>query len=391
MVNTKPIRVAQIIGMAIDGGVEAFAMNYYKNIDRNRVQFDFFVESTSRIIDKDKIESLGGKVVIVPHYTNVFRYIRKLIRLIKDGNYDIVHSNMNTLSVFSLYAAKKAGVKVRIAHSHSTSNKKEWKKNIIKKLLRPFSKTYATHYFACSELAGKWLFGNKSFESGKVTIIRNAIDPDRFQFNEETRRDMRKQLEIGNRICFGHVGRFMPQKNQIFLLKIFNALQKIHPNSILLMVGDGPLHQILIDKAKALGIYEKVVFTGVHKHPERYYQAMDIFLLPSLYEGLGMVLIEAQLSGLPCFTSSEVPKEARILDSTYYLDLELGAEAWAQEIAKKEESIFENREGDQTEKIGKDRANAYGRFKGSSYDIQSEAKKLVELYEKIAEREESIS
>ena len=172
----RVIRVAQIIGKAINGGTEAFAMNYYTHIDRSKVQFDFFVESTSKIIDRELIESLGGRVVIIPSYKNPFNYIKILTKLFKDGNYDIVHSNMNALSVFTLRAAKKAGVPIRIAHSHSTSNKKEWKKTIIKNLLKPLSKIYATHYFACSELAGRWLFGNKTFDKGQVKVINNAIE-----------------------------------------------------------------------------------------------------------------------------------------------------------------------------------------------------------------------
>ena len=158
----KVIKVAQVIGMAVDGGTESVWMNYYRNIDKKKIQFDFLVENESKIINKKEIESMGGKIVIIPPYNNPIKYMRVLKKIFKENPYDIVHSNMNALSVFTLRAAKKAGIKVRIAHSHSTSNKKEWKKNILKNILRPFSKVYATHYLACSELAGRWLFGNKT-------------------------------------------------------------------------------------------------------------------------------------------------------------------------------------------------------------------------------------
>ena len=216
-------------------------MNYYRNIDKSKVQFDFIVDEDSSYIPREEIERLGGKVIIVPPYQKIFKYIRTLKKVFKENNYKIVHSNLNTLSVFPLFAAKLAGVPVRIAHSHSTSNKKEWKKNILKNILRPFSKVFATDYFACSEYAGRWLFGNKTFEEGKVTIIKNAIDVDKFKYNEEIRNKIRKQLNVEEKFVIGHVGRFMEQKNHEFLIDIFNKIHMKRKESILLLIGDGPL------------------------------------------------------------------------------------------------------------------------------------------------------
>ena len=383
----KTIRVAQIMGMAMNGGVEACIMNYYRHIDRSKVQFDFFVEDTSKIIRQDKIEEMGGKIIIIPSYKNLFQYIKTLKNLFKEGNYDIVHSNMNTLSVFSLYAAKKAGIKVRIAHSHSASNKKEWKKNIIKNILRPFSKIYATHYFACSELAGRWLFGNKTFDQGKVTIINNAIELERFKFNPEMRKKLRRELGLENNLVVGHIGRFMPQKNHTFLVDIFNEVQKHRPESRLLLLGDGPLYDEIVKKVDDLGLKEKVIFEGSHKHPERYYQAMDCFVLPSLYEGLPVVGIEAQVNGLNCYFSNGITKEAKILQSTCYLDLDIGAEAWAQEIEKSCTNQLECSETAATGEENGCRPSAYKHFLGSIYDIQSEAAKLLGYYEEMLSKE----
>lgn len=366
MENGK-IKVAQIIGAAFDGGVESCIMNYYTHIDRDKVQFDFFVENTSKLIDKEKIEELGGNVVLIPSYKSIFKYIKTLKKLFKEGNYDIVHSNMNALSVFTLYAAKKAGVKVRIAHSHSTSNKKEWKRNIIKNLLRPFSKKYATHYFACSELAGRWLFGDKTYDAGKVTLINNAIDLDKFAFDEKARTEKRAELGLEDKFVVGNIGRLVTQKNQTFLLDIFYEYQKKNPNSALLILGTGPLLNELTEKTHKLNLQDKVIFAGVHKDPEKYYSAMDVFLLPSLYEGLPVVGVEAQINGLPCFFSTEMTKEAKILDSTCYLGLNIGAESWGQEVEK----IFVP---------NTERKNAYKQFEGSIYDIRSETKKLTNKY-----------
>lgn len=362
MENGK-IKVAQIIGAAFDGGVESCIMNYYTHIDRDKVQFDFFVENTSKLIDKEKIEELGGNVVLIPSYKSLFKYIKTLKKLFKEGNYDIVHSNMNALSVFTLYAAKKAGVKVRIAHSHSTSNKKEWKRNIIKNLLRPFSKKYATHYFACSELAGRWLFGDKTYDAGKVTLINNAIDLDKFAFDEKARTEKRAELGLEDKFVVGNIGRLVTQKNQTFLLDIFYEYQKKNPNSALLILGTGPLLNELTEKTHKLNLQDKVIFAGVHKDPEKYYSAMDCFVFPSLYEGLGMTLVEAQVSGLPCIASEEVPLAAKVTKNVEFLSLKTSAEDWADKIG----SVTVREEKKET-------------FIARNYDLSTEAEKLTNKY-----------
>lgn len=325
--NNKPIKVAHVIGMAINGGTEALWMNYYRNIDRTKIQFDFLVESESKIIDKEEIEKLGGHVIIIPSYKNPFKYIKTLTKIFKDNKYDIVHSNMNALSVFTLKAAKKAGIKVRIAHSHSSSNKKEWKKNIIKNLLRPFSKKYATDYFACSEHAGRWLFGDKTYDQGKVKIIKNAIDIEKFKFNEENRKSIRNEFDIlEDEILIGNVGRMMPQKNQSFLLKVFAKYHQKNPKSKLMIINDGPLFEELQARVTDLKITDSVIFVGPKADLYRYYSAFDIFTLPSLYEGLGIVLVEAQANGLNCIASTNVPREA---DGTGYVNfVELQEQKW---------------------------------------------------------------
>ena len=185
MKKEGPIRVAHIIGKWLGGGVEAVVMNYYRHIDRSKIQFDFLCDEDSTNIPYEEIEQLGGRVILIPPYQKVFKYQKELIRIFKENNYKIVHSHINTLSIFPLRAAKKAGVKVRIAHSHSTTNKKEWKKNLLKQVLRPFSKVYATNYMCCSELAGRWLFGDKTYDSGQVYLLNNAINLDKFKYNEK--------------------------------------------------------------------------------------------------------------------------------------------------------------------------------------------------------------
>lgn len=366
--NSKSIiRVAQVIGITGCGGVESVIMNYYKNIDRSKVQFDFLVESTSKIIDKEIIEAMGGRIIIIPPYSNPFHYMKTLEVIFKQGKYDIVHSNMNALSVFTLRAAKKAGINIRIAHSHSTSNKKEWKKTIIKNILRPFSKKYATHFFGCSEYAAKWLFGNKLVEKGKVEIINNAIDIKRFQFNQEVRNKIRLENGLNDKFVVGHIGRFMRQKNHDFLIDIFYEFQKIKENSILLLIGDGPLRNEIKEKVKHLNIENKVIFINMTDRPEDYYQAMDCFLLPSLYEGLPVVGVEAQINGLRCYFANTITNEVKISDNVIFLSLKQNPSIWAKQIASDLES----------QNISRIEFNDDNRF-----NIMYQSQNLVELYQK---------
>lgn len=333
MKKEKPMIIAQIMGKWIGGGVEAVVMNYYRHIDRNKIQFDFICDEDSTNIPYDEIEKLGGRVIIVPPYQHIFAYLKKLKQIFKENKYKIVHSHINALSVFPLYAAKCAGVPVRIAHSHSTSNKKEWKKTLMKNMLRPFSKVFATDYMCCSELAGRWLFGNKTYDEGKVYLLNNAIDVEKFAYNEDVRKAKRKELEIADdTFVIGHIGRFVAQKNHTFLIDIFNEVHKEKENSILLLVGQGPLENEIKEKVNRLGLSDSVKFLGQRDDVSELYQVMDLLLFPSLYEGLGMVVVEAQVSGLSCIVSTAIPKNANINDRITFMDLENKLRKWTEKV-----------------------------------------------------------
>ena len=281
------IIIAHIMGKWNGGGVESVVMNYYRNIDRNKIQFHFLCDEDSTDIPYEEIEKLGGKVIIVPPYQKLFKYQKELYKIFKENNYKIVHSHINALSVFPLRIAKKAKIPVRIAHSHSTSNKKEWKKNILKIILRPLSKLYANNYFACTEYAGKWLFGKKVVERKELNVINNAIDLKKFEFNENTRKALREELGIKeDTLIIGHVGRFMKQKNHEFLIEVFNEVYKKNQNTLLILIGQGPLLSEIKQKAINLNIEDKIKFIGQVTDVEKYYNIMDIFLFPSIYEGL---------------------------------------------------------------------------------------------------------
>ena len=363
----EPIRVASVIGRYIGGGVEAVTINYYRNIDKNKVQLDFICDEDSTNIPYEEIEEMGGKIIIIPSYSKPFKYHKELKRVLKEGNYKIVHSNINTLSVFSLFAAKCAGVPVRIAHSHSTTNKKEKKKNLMKQVLRPFSKVFATNYMCCSELAGRWLFGNKEYDKGNVYLLNNAIDLDKFKYDEKLRKKKRKELGIkDDTLVIGHLGRFVAQKNHTFLIDIFNEIHKKNNNSILLLAGQGPLEKEIRNKVKELNLEDSVKFLGQRNDANELYQAFDVFLLPSLYEGLPVVGVEAQASGLLCYLSDDMTKETKVLDITKFMSLNNTPEEWANNIlddVKKYKRIDTSKE-----------------MTAKNFNIKEEAKKLEEYY-----------
>ena len=321
----------------MDGGVEAVILNYFKNMNKSKFVFDFVIDSDSTDNNFiNEIQELGGTVIKCPPYQQLHKYNKFLYKLFKEKNYDIVHSNINTLSVFPLRMAEKAGIKIRIAHSHSTSNPKEWKKNLLKNILRPFSKKYANVYFACSELAGRYLFGDKAFDEGKVVIFNNAINLDKFKYNEEKRKEIREKLNIkDDTFVVGHIGRFVAQKNHTFLIDIFNEIHKKNENTVLLLIGQGPLKNEIKDKVDKLGLTNSVKFIGQVTNANDYYNAMDVFVLPSLYEGLGMVLIEAQANELPCIASTEVPKEASVSNQVEFISLKEENKKWADNILRK--------------------------------------------------------
>lgn len=366
----EPIRIAQIVGKWLGGGVEAVVMNYYRHLDHSKIQFDFICDDDSTNIPYDEIEKLGGKVILIPPYQKVFKYQRELRRVLRDGKYKIVHSHINTLSVFPLYAAKKVGVPVRIAHSHSTTNKKEWKKNLLKQVLRPFSRKYATNYMCCSELAGRWLFGDKAYDEGKVYLLNNAIDLDKFKYDKKIRDKKRKELGIKeDTIVIGHIGRFVAQKNHIFLIDIFNQFHKKEKNSILLLAGQGPLQEEIKNKVRELGLNDSVRFLGQRNDANELYQVFDVFLLPSLYEGLPVVGVEAQASGLLCFFSDDMTKETKVLDSTVFMSLSNADDEWATSIL---DNYINFRRKDTTSDITK-----------SNFNIKYETNKLKNKYSEL--------
>lgn len=366
-----PIRIAHIVGKMKSGGVESVVMNYFRNIDRTKVQFDFIIDEDSTIVPYDEIESLGGRVYKIPPYQKPIAYHKKLVRLFSENKYCIVHSHINTLSVFPLFAAKRAGVPVRIAHVHSTAGKGELSRNIVKYALRPFSRLFPTHFLTNSDYAGRWLFGNRLYNSGKVKLVKNAIDLSKFAFDLQVRQSVREAFSVKDKFVLGHVGRFMKQKNHSFLIDIFEQIRLQEPESVLLLVGEGELKTEIQDKVDKLKLSDYVHFLGVRDDVHKFFQAMDAFLFPSLYEGLGIVAIEAQAAGLKVVASDMVPEEAKITDDVIFIPLRQPAEKWAEIIL---------------DSSSRDRAAPTEQLVAAGYDIVATAEKLIEIYFNFLER-----
>lgn len=326
--KAEAIRVAQVMGYMNGGGVEAVVMNYYRHIDRSRVQFDMIVCEGSSMVPLEEIKAMGGRVFIVPPYSHVAEFYKALRDLFAEHKWTIVHSHMNALSVIPLGAAKAAGVPVRIAHSHSTSGKGEWVKNVAKTLLKTQANRYPTLRFACSRFAGEWLFGRKAdFE-----VVYNAIDLKSFSFNEKVRAKARTNLGlVDGQFVVGHVGRFMAQKNHGFIIEAFEQVAKRRDDAILLLVGTGEAESSIERNVAERGLSDRVRFLGQRADMPEIYGAFDAFILPSLYEGLCLVGVEAQKSGLPCIFSNAITREVDVTGESLFLPIEDSA-VWAEAI-----------------------------------------------------------
>ena len=318
MNNKKPIRVLQVVAWMNAGGMENYIMNLYRAIDRSKVQFDFLVHHAVIGLYEQEIEELGGKVY---HFSvlddkNVFKYIVDLRRFFAEHKeYKIVHGHLSSLAVFYLGVAKQYGVPFRIAHSHGAGFL-HTPKGIAKYLLFRTTKWNANIRLACSTEAGKYLYGNSPFE-----FVPNGIDVERFSFDSDVRNRLREELGLENNYVIGHVGRFNLQKNHEYLLRIFKGVLDRHPEARLLLLGDGELFEEIQKMSHELHIEEAIIFAGVHKDVEKYYQAMDVFVLPSVFEGLPVTGIEAQYSGLPCVLSDKITKEVKITDLVHFVGI----------------------------------------------------------------------
>lgn len=369
------IRVAQILGKMNGGGAEQVVMNYYRAIDRERVQFDFYLFKGSKYVPVEEIKAMGGRLFVLPTLKHPMKYLKTLRRLLSENKYQIMHCHLSTLSFLPLLAGKQAGVPVRILHNHSTSGgAREWHRNIAKALFKPLSRKNATDYFACSEHAARWIYGRRptvgleetAIPRGSVVIMRNAIDTRLFRFDEDKRAEIRIEFGIEpETLLFGNVGRFCPQKNQGFLIRVFQEILLQHEDSVLMMAGIGKDMEVIRARVIAAGIADKVIFTGQRMDIDKLYSAFDCFILPSNYEGLGMAGIEAQCAGTQCLFSDRVPPEVKITFGAQFLPLSAPLRDWAFAAVNL---------------AGIKRQDVSGDIAAAGYDINDAAEQLADYY-----------
>lgn len=327
------LRVLHIVGKMDMGGQETFIMNLYRNIDRSRIQFDFIVHTNDKQFYEDEILNLGGKVYHIDRMMkNPIKHTMDIKKIVKEGNYKIVHRHTaNPLVYADLLGAKQGGAVMRIAHSHNTKSEL---RPIIHNILRKQLNRYKTMGLACSQEAGQFLFGNNDF-----TVINNGIDLDKFRYNENIRRKYREELGIENKFVIGHVGRFHEQKNHRFLIEVFAEVLKKEKDAVLLLVGDGELRSNIKEYAEKLNICDNIKFLGVRNDANNIMQAMDVFVFPSLYEGLPVTLIEAQTSGIECIITDNISDETIVSENIHKCSLNDSAIIWANNILKYKDCI----------------------------------------------------
>ena len=368
--NKMPIRVLHVITGMGSGGAESFIMNMYRNIDRSKVQFDFMLRSRENIYEEE-ILALGGKIYYTASFPKhmIKNYMEVHSILKKHTEYEIIHVHGNALIYTNaLLVAKKLGIPCRIMHSHNTkTRRKEYE--LLHRFNKCFIKKLATDYFACSDEAGKWMFNSD------YVIRKNAIDLGKFSDAVEYRDEIRKQLGISDRLVIGNIARFLPAKNHKFLIQLFEMYNDLHPESVLIMVGGGELEKKIKEQVNCSKVSEKIFFLGIRDDIDLIMQAFDVFLLPSLHEGLPVVLVEAQAAGVPCVISDSISKEIKITPLVKMVGLNESPLIWINCI----EDMSKSKRFSKREIIDS--------LKMAGFDSMTEAKKLQDFYmEKVQRR-----
>lgn len=365
--NQSKIKIAMVLNDMNINGISSVVMNYCSNLDKTKFDVTIISGKPINSIYKEESKKNGVSLIELPERRDkVVQFYWHLYRVFITNKYNIVHVHGNSAMITpDLLVAKISGIKKRIAHCHNST----CDHISLHEILLPLFKKLYTHGLACSELAGEWLFGNKKYD-----IIRNGFVVSKFRYNEAIRKQLRQKLDLENRLVIGNVARFNNQKNHPMLLEIFQAINKYTDNARLVLIGDGPDLPNIIEKINQFGLMNKVIYLGESSQVNDLYNLMDIFVLPSKHEGLGIVFIEAQINGLPVITSDEVPREVNINNMTTFIPLSDSPERWAKVILNS--GHF-------------DRNKCYEQNRNyiKEYDIDVNVKLLELYYKKVMEEE----
>lgn len=364
--ESSPKRVLMLVSRMHYGGIEAMLMNLFRNIDQDKVVFDFMVNYEEPGAYDEEIRALGGRIYLMPRLflRNTFKYIRALNEFFDTHKeYDIIHGHLPSVALLYLTIAKRHGVRTKIVHAHNTSIKKRLKW-IVERTLVVLARRSADYYFACSNAAGRYCFGEKRLSAPNYKMIKNGIIVDRFAFDPEVRCRKRAELGLDGRFVLGNVGRFVPQKNHKQLLEIFAQVKQQCAEAVLLLAGDGVLREACEKQAAELGVSDSVCFLGMRDDANELMMAMDVFLLPSFYEGLPVSGIEAQAAGLVSFYSDTITRETDVTGLCRYLPLDTGR--WAAEILQYGRSY--------------ERRSYKAEIVRAGYDVKTQAEWLQKFY-----------
>ncbi|HMR48026.1 MAG TPA: glycosyltransferase family 1 protein [Arachnia sp.] len=364
----RPIRVLQSVAGLGRGGLEQLIMNWYRSIDRSKIQFDFVAEEGVGTRDHEaEIRDLGGRIYYVPRYTSVnpLTYAQRWRQLLSDHpEWQVIHAHHTTPALIYLTVARVMG-RTCIAHSHNTDGQKSWKALTRRLLGRPLN-IIAHRRLACGVDAGRAMFGTSRFE-----VVPNSINIMEFAFDPDSRSAARVELGVEDTLVVGHIGRFTEAKNHAHVVRVFEALASSFPAARLLLIGEGQLRTEIERLVRMSGLEEKVQFLGSRADIGRLMSAMDVFLLPSLYEGLPVTLVEAQANGLPCVISSSITDEVRLTSHVLSVDLDAPVEEWVSAVS--------------SAPIGqRERVPVANELKGGVYDVEYSVHRMSTLYSELA-------
>lgn len=371
------IRVLQVIAGMNAGGMETMIMNYYRNLDRTKIQFDFLISEKEKCFYEDEINSLGGKIYrVTSRRTDIIKNRKELKQFFKKHKYKIAEFHQGITYYYPLKMAKKYGVSKRIIHNHGIDRKFLKKFKIYNEVFakRRIS-NLATNYFSCSEEVNNQLFSNKIIKQNTIEIIPNAIDVEKYEYSIENRKEIRQELKIEENIkIYGHIGTFTYPKNHNFLIEIYEKIQKAETDSKLILIGEGPLKSEIENKVKEKKLQENVLFLGIRQDIYKILSAMDYFIFPSVFEGVPLTLIEAQSNGIPIAMSDSISQEATINSNCFRLPLS-DEEKWINKIENNTEETTERRIRRNEE------------MRKTKFDIKLQTKNLQKIYLKYAKED----
>lgn len=375
--NQKPIRILQAFVTNDKGGLTGYIAQNYRYIDKNKVQFDFLTHDEKPLDFEKEFIDEGARFYHIPHPSHPVAYYKALKKIFSENDYKAVSLNLSYANFISVVLAHLAGARKIIIHSHSTAidDKSKIKRN-LKRIIHEFGKRIfpivADEFAACSQYAARWMFTDRVIKGKHFVYARNAIDLSRFRYNQEDRARLRKELDINSEtFCVGHVGRFTYQKNHEYLIDIFHEIVQLHSDSILFLIGGheaGGTYETVMNKIAAYHLEKKVKILGIRDDVPELLSAMDCFVLPSRFEGLAIVSIEAQASGLNVYQSDVVSPETRITDLVQFLPITKSPYVWAQNVV---------------ENISKKRKCCRDEIERSGYDINREIIEIERIYQSL--------